>query len=243
MAFLEEEKREITQDNCLVRAAYSMPLNSKRLLSLMMSKVNPVAIPTGKPLEVTITADEWAKYFGELNAYRAFKRAVEDLATRSLELPPESKADETQANWLDARSYFHNQGKAKVRFSYTVTLLITDLYEQFTKYSLFDVIGIKSTHTFRLYELLKQFSSTGVYHTSIKDMRRILNLNDKYPRYTDLKKFVIKKSVSEINRETDLLVEVEEFKKGRSVESIRFYFREKKQQDLLNTSPSLKLKS
>lgn len=227
MGFLKTEKREVTQDNCLVRASYAMPLNSKRLLSLLISKVNPVSIPLDKPLELTVTTDEWAKYFGESNSYRDLRCAVEDLSTRSLELPPESRADETFANWLDSRSYFHSQGKAKIRFSFTITMLITDLYEQFTKYSLINIVKLKSTHSFRIYELLKQFNSTGVYHVSLVNLKSILGLQDKYPRYADFKKFVLTKAVKEISEVTDLEVTLQEYKKGRKVDSIRFYFSQK----------------
>ncbi|HBE9437487.1 TPA: replication initiation protein [Clostridioides difficile] len=54
-------------------------------------------------------------------------------------------------------------------------------------------------------------------------------MQDKYKRYYDLDKYVLKKSTEQINKKSDIFVEYKPICKGRSVESIEFTIREKKE--------------
>jgi plasmid replication initiation protein len=56
-----------------------------------------------------------------------------------------------------------------------------------------------------------------------------LGLEDKYPQFKELNKFVIKQAVEELNQRSDLVISFETIKKGRSVAALAFTFKQNKQ--------------
>ncbi|NYC00045.1 replication initiation protein, partial [Clostridium beijerinckii] len=83
----------------------------------------------------------------------------------------------------------------------------------YTKYQLKNIMQFKSTYSFRLYELLKQYEKIGIRSITIDDFRCVLDIDDKqYPKYANLKQKVISVAVNEINSKTDLYIEYEEEK-------------------------------
>ena len=63
----------------------------------------------------------------------------------------------------------------------------------------------------------------------IDDLRGALGLEGKYPEFKILNRAVIKPSVDELNQHTDLVVEYETIKKGRTVTALAFTFKQNKQ--------------
>lgn len=227
MTFLEDQSVYVTQDNKLIQACYSLSLNSKKMLALAISKVNPVAIPDNGDLEVAVTKSDWRKYFGGRNAYRDLKNACDALYASELLIPNELGSKYERIRWVQKSVYDSDKEEVQVVFTTDIKVLISDLYTDFTKYNLINISKIRSFHALRLYELIWQFRATGVYHCGVNKLRDILDVRDAYPRYADLKRFVISKALKEISKETNIIVELEEFKAGRKVESLRFHFKEK----------------
>jgi plasmid replication initiation protein len=56
-----------------------------------------------------------------------------------------------------------------------------------------------------------------------------LGISDKYPQYRDLSKRVIKPAIEELNLRSDLIIEFETIKKGRSVVALSFEFKKNSQ--------------
>ncbi|WP_298839721.1 replication initiation protein, partial [uncultured Clostridium sp.] len=97
----------------------------------------------------------------------------------------------------------------------------------YTKYQLKNIMQFKSTYSFRLYELLKQYQKIGNRLISISDLRTILDINaNQYPKYANLKQKVIRIAIDEINVNTDLSIDFKEFKEVRKVTSIKFYIKQ-----------------
>ena len=63
---------------------------------------------------------------------------------------------------------------------------------------------------------------------SLDELKKRLELEDKYKEYFNFKRQVINKAQSEINKHSDLILEYEEIKQGRSVDSIKFIISRKK---------------
>ncbi|WP_411268939.1 replication initiation protein [Pseudomonas guariconensis] len=53
-------------------------------------------------------------------------------------------------------------------------------------------------HSFRLFELLMQFKSTGVLVIEVEKLRILLDLGDSYKRFNNLRQRVITPSINEI---------------------------------------------
>ncbi|MCL1127970.1 replication initiation protein, partial [Shewanella surugensis] len=81
----------------------------------------------------------------------------------------------------------------------------------------------------RVYELLMRFNSTGERIIYLDDFKSALGISDKYSDFRDLSKRVLKPSVNELNQKSNLIIEYETIKKGRSVTALSFEFIKKKQ--------------
>ncbi|MBY2477386.1 replication initiation protein [Clostridioides difficile] len=107
---------------------------------------------------------------------------------------------------------------------------IQAIEENFTKLDFASIYSFTTFFAMRIYELLKQWSGTrqGIVF-KLDYFKELLEIQDKYKRYYDLDKYVLKKSTEQINGKSDIFVEYKPIRKGRSVESIEFTIREKKE--------------
>lgn len=118
---------------------------------------------------------------------------------------------------------------ARLVFDERVVPRLSNLKASFTQVDLADVAEFTSTYTFRIYQLLMQYKSTGFVKISIDDLRFMLMLKFKYPLVADLKKRVIETAVKEINEKTPYSVKYELIKKGRKFTHLEIKFKPKEQ--------------
>ena len=150
-------KSHSTQSNDLIRSAYSMTLNEKKLLLKAMSKIdsfNPISKDGCIIVELTI--DECRDMFNEHNIWRELSSATGALQNRTVTLYPEKDVKE-EVSWVDLSRYFEKESKVQIKFGSTISKKLTDITEKFTQIELLDVARFKSVHSIRLYELLKQY--------------------------------------------------------------------------------------
>jgi plasmid replication initiation protein len=74
-----------------------------------------------------------------------------------------------------------------------------------------------------------QFNKTKERRVELCYFRSLFKLEDKYPLFRDLNKWVIKPAVKEINNSSNLDVYYNTIKKGRTVIALQFDFDEKSQ--------------
>jgi plasmid replication initiation protein len=111
-------------------------------------------------------------------------------------------------------------------FSDEIIPYLTSITEKFFKYKLDDVKNFQSVYSLRFYELLHQFQAggRGAQEIEIDELRLLLNLEDKYATFGELKRSVIDKAISEINQHSNLAVKYGERKRGKKVVAIQFSF-------------------
>lgn len=102
--------------------------------------------------------------------------------------------------------------------------LLLQLQKNFTAYDLKNVVKL-GVYPVRVYELLKQYQTIGKRTLKVNEMKRMFELTDQYKLFGDFFRWVIKPSISQINKHTDLFIsDVEKIKEGRRVVALRFYF-------------------
>lgn len=114
---------------------------------------------------------------------------------------------------------------ARLVFDERVVPRLSNLKASFTQIDLADVAGFTSTYTFRIYQLLMQYKSTGYVKISLDDLRFMLLLKLKYPLVADLKKRVIDTAIDEINEKSPYAVKYEMLKKGRKFTHLELKFK------------------
>jgi plasmid replication initiation protein len=129
--------------------------------------------------------------------------------------------------WIQSKAKYHKgEGKVSITFSDDVMPYLTQLKGFFTKIAVKNVSSLKSAYSIRMYELLMQFSKTGERLITIGDFRKIMAVEDKYAQFKELNKFVIKSSINELNKKSNLIVAYDVIKNGRMVVALHFHVKE-----------------
>lgn len=221
------------KSNALIEASYKLTLQEQRFLLVCISRIKSGvdAPPPEMQKTMTITAAEFYGAFpdmGRQHAEAKLKEAIDRLWDRSVIIRDENKREEFR--WVQYRAqYLKGEAKVEITFSDAIMPYLTQLKGQFTRVVVKNVSSLSSTYSIRIYELLQQFRSTGDRTIALDDFRSMLDLDDKYQKFKDLNKLLLKPAIAELNKKSDLTVTFDTVKKGRTVVALRFQFKEDKQ--------------
>lgn len=223
-------KLTIYKSNDLVEAGYRLSLAEQRMIVLSLGQIDS---RDPKQKHVTLYAKDYAKQWGvnEDNAMREIKQASKRLFERYITLKND---DETRKfRWIQ-ESVEHHKGEGRVSFTFSERILPflfeLDFKLGVTKYELLSVSGFSSVYSFRLYELAIKLLGMRNQVIDLDEVRRILQLENKYPEYKEFNKFVLKPSLSDINEKSDLLLNIEPVKRGRKIVALEFQIAKKAKQ-------------
>jgi|TARA_B100000749_G_C18440238_1_gene471856 plasmid replication initiation protein len=223
-------KPRIYKSNALIEASYRLSLYEQRIILSCISQVRRDEKLTDQKI-YTITVKDLSDNFGVKSdrAYNLARQACEKLFDRRVTLyeePNGGNAGKVRlTRWVQEIIYHESSGEISLRFSHAMVPYLSQLTEQFTHYPLEHISRITSPYTMRLFEFLAQWKKTGYREINIDWLRKILQLEEKYPAVKDLKKWVIEPSVSQINKITPMKVEWEQKKTGRKITHFIFKFK------------------
>ncbi len=154
------------------------------------------------------------------------KKTLQILRSTSLEFENKEGEDsiECEYNLIAGHEYNKTKGKFKIFF-------MDRLYKHIINYTVYAPLNLdiltrfKSFYSQRLYELLRLWSRTDeviIKDFKLDQLRFILGVENKYPNYKNFKQRVISQAIKEINDLGNMEVFIDEVKKGRKVEAIRF---------------------
>ena len=228
---LEEKALSVTQDNQLLEASYTLTLNQKRLLLLGISKLDPRSFPKSGA-EFDVSAEEWGKHYPQdENPWRALKQASKGMLRRHVTIHPK-KGAVMDMNWIESILYVEQEARVKVKFTYSITVRLQGLIDQFTSINLLSVAKFNSFYSIRLYELLSQFRATGYRRISLQDFRVAMNCVDSYKQTKELRRWVLNPAMKELQEKADFDVEHRDIKAGRKITGFEFILAERTQGDL-----------
>jgi len=214
----------VYQSNRLVEASYTLTVVEQKLIRLLASMINKddddikeYEFKTKELIKVLNTSDS--------RFYRDIDSITDLLMQRIIKIRNVNTSEFMKYHWVDTAKYVSGVLKLKINKDLKPFYLGLDCY---TKYQLRNIMQFKSTYSFRLYELFKQYEGIGHRVLTIDGLRDSLNINkDQYPKYANLKQKVINVAVKEINENTDLLVAYNEIKEVRKIVSVQFIIRKK----------------
>ena len=209
----------VVKANSLIEASYRLTLDEMRLLALTIGTMNPKS--DQQVFEFSVS--EFVNQFPDVNADRAYtqiKSAIERISERWVKTEDERHV--TKFRWVSSQTYFKKEGRFKIALTNEIMPYLTQLKGQFTQYQLNHISGFSSVHAIRLYELFTQYKRLGERYISVEELKKWLQLEDKYDRYNNLNQWVLIPALSEINEKSDLFVGYEPIKRGRKIIGIEF---------------------
>lgn len=217
----------IAKDNKLIHASYDLTLSEQRVILLCIASIDSRK-PTPEKYEFTLSVDNMASEIGmaKENAYRDLKRAVNSLYSRTIQL--DQNEPDTEMRWLYKKAFFKATGVVVISMSPSILPFLCELRRHFTTYRLRDVCKFKCSYSIRFYELLVQFKKNTELKVSVSWIRDALQLGDKYPRTSDIKKYVVTPAVDDINKFSNLAVSFAQVKHGREISHFVFSYEPQK---------------
>lgn len=217
----------IRKSHPIVEAGYKLTIAEQRIILLSLAQLDNRDV---EQANVMLYAKDYAIHFGisEKLAYGELERASKRLYDRSIILKGEDGT--TEFRWIESRTKYHKgEGRISFQFSRRVMPYLFELDKRlgFTQYELLSVSGFKSAYSIRLYELAVKLLGMRNQQVEIDELRRILQLDDKYQEFKRLKRDVINLACNEINEKSDLLLNAEPVKRGRKIIALEFQIAKK----------------
>jgi len=238
----------VAQSNALTQSRHPLSVVEKRALYLIIREVRSQFIDR---------KDGQKNIFDNL----IIRMNTEDLTKAELELKEVYKSlvelrkktffinNDECALGVGYINYFKHKKRdtaIEVEVSKEILPHLVELAEQFTTYNLVVALSLKTKYSQRFYELCSQFEhsdpdpnhkNSGYFFSTVDNLRWMMILEDKYPRYALIKTRVLDPAQKELKKLYDddkcnLYFEYKEEKAGRSILKIHFfiYSKESKKQ-------------
>ena len=228
------DRQIVVKSNHIIEASYRLSVAEQRVILSAVSQVRRDQ-PVTDEILYSVTAAEIAQLCGTdpKTAYRDLQAAAERLQTRrvTLLLEPDGVTIRTKRRrvtcWVQTVDYIDQEGRIEMRFGKDILPYLTGLQREFTRYALSDVAKMTSAYGIRLYEVLVQWPE-GHRVVEVADLRRWLQLEDRYPLMADLRRWVIEPAIDQINEHSPLMVSWSPRKRGRRVTHLVFDYAPKK---------------
>lgn len=158
------------------------------------------------------------------SAHRDIRRAAKRLVREVIEIEKEDGSYEGITVFQRIK-YVPYLGLISAQFSEAARPYLLELEEKFTSWRLDQTLPLQSKHAIRHYMLGKMIERSNRVNQQrfpLEQYRYKMGLDDTYPRYTDLKRKVIKRALSEVNEKTDIELDFETVRYGQTPKAVEF---------------------
>lgn len=230
----------VVKSNSLIEARYRLTIWESRIFAKMVTMINK---DDDDFMMYEMSIRDIMNFFETKahNDYERIKEVPEMLLKRTLRIPNIHKGKDVYDVYSFVSKVTIPRGETsltdnsiiRLRFDPDLKPYLLELKKRFIKYDIKNVLRISSPHSVRVYELLKQFESTGWRQIGIKEFREILGVEEKYKLYANLKQRVLTQAQKDLRMHTDICFRFKEIKKSRRVIAIKFliYPNKKNQKD------------
>lgn len=222
-----DEKNMVAKGHSLVRAKGKMGALEQKIALSVISLIDKEDADFQESYQVDVK--DIIKLTGttDKNFYKVVKETASALMDRKILIEEEmedGKKKYFEARYLSSAEHIEGSGTITVTMEKKLKPYLIQL-KAFTQYQLKNVLKMKSGYAIKIYELLKQWPKKNSLVMETKQLREILGIEeDEYERFFDFEKRVLKSAIKEINNNTDIKVNYEKVKSGRSIEKITFLY-------------------
>jgi plasmid replication initiation protein len=223
----------VVKSNALIqKSRFSLSLQAQRCLLYAISRIKISDIPS---TEYTFRISDICnacgiEYSTHSNYYNIMKAELKALRDNSIWIMNEEGKEET-VSWFSKVKMNKGQGTVSIKFDETIQDYLFLLQNKYTQYKLSTPLAFKSKYSIRLYELLLSYTKKSeiergieneVYFSPDELKERMDGGN--YKKFYDFRRFVIEKSIEEINQYSDdIHAEYTCEYKGKQIKKIYFY--------------------
>ncbi|MCD9504791.1 RepB family plasmid replication initiator protein [Photobacterium phosphoreum] len=222
----------IVHANELVEASYSLNLSELRLIALASASVDSRAENIG---ELSISVQDYIEAYNvkSKNVYAELKDAVKSIMRKPIIIKDDS-GNVKEISWLLSNQYNvqENSSSISMQFSPLIEPYLFELKERFTVINFQYAARLNTPFSFRLYQWLLRAKNmrksaeggTVCVELTVEWMKDAAQISNSYSEWRDFNKRVLTPAIDKINTVTDIYVNCEPVKKGRSVHAVKFNY-------------------
>lgn len=159
--------------------------------------------------------------------YEEIRQAADELSKKAIEIvsiTPKGRKKWEKINLMSYCSYTEREGHILASFNSEAAPYLLNLSENFKGVEYERWSNIKSYYSYRFFWLLAQFEDSGYFEVSLKDLKEMFYIEDKYSRYYDFKRKVIIPVQKDLEQNSFPFTFKEVKDATRNVVKLRFYF-------------------
>jgi plasmid replication initiation protein len=205
--------------NEAINAQYDFTPTEMDIMALVIYKTQP-SKPWTDSIVMYVNDIRTLKQNGSKAIYEGVKEALTGLVTKPYRIFDREYKNFYVCGFIASGEYEANTGKITITLTRKIHQLIVNIQREFTSFNVRSILMLKRKHAKRLYLLACQFVGTGVRNIHLDELRRNFGIQDRYPTFADLQRYVIQPAIMEINEKTELQIQVNPIKTGRSIDSL-----------------------
>ena len=223
----------------LIMSSYDLSLTEHRIITLGCKKIKPIyvekrmspkdldnALQAIKFKDIEISVSEYKEAFNIKgnNIYDTLEKHCNMLYERSINYFDEANVL-SKKRWISGCHFDRPNGLIKLTFNVEMIpdLLVLRRFVPLSNTLLED--KVQSKYAYRNYEILKSNMYKGEWKISVEEYKFLLKVSDKYNKYNELNKRIIKPSLKYINDNSDIHVELTPIRSGRFYKFLKFDIR------------------
>ena len=226
LATSETSFLEIRQHNAITNARYEMSACEMDIVFSLLSVLRKEDTP-GHIYRIRVK--ELEQLTGRVWNYQRLLEGTSNLRSREYHI--EDNKHVLQVGLVASALYVKGEGTIELEVSERMRPYLIDLKSNFTSYRLHAAFSLSSKYAKRIYQLASQWKDIGETKTFLlSEFKTMLSLKDpkgkepeQYEKISAFQKYVLDVATAQINEHTDLRINYELIKMGRSYHSIRFF--------------------
>lgn len=229
-----KKSKIVAHKNSLVSDFISLGLQEKRFLAYCIAQLDPKREKEFNVLTVKVADIAEVFSIGSSWVYPRLKEAA-----KTINGTPVEQITDTSYRidfFFKSLEFFPDSGKIDVHFNEHLAPLLLDLQTEYLQYPLEMTAGFNNS-SWSLYEALKQWLPAKRHSFTLDELKEIFSAVGKYPRWNNFKTRLLDPSVSTINETSDLQINYELVKSGRSVSGVVFFIDTKQPDDVITLEP------
>jgi plasmid replication initiation protein len=228
---------QVNMSNALTRSAHGLTLAEKRIVAACIAKTDQIPNMQRGTWLVRLSAADYAETFGvDMNtAYDQLKDASDTLFNRYIRTTRKTRKgiEEEKFRWVGNVKYHKGEGWVELHWWHEVVPHLFGLRREFTSYKLKQASALRSSYSWRLFEVLQSWQDHGRYQPSIEEFCTAMDVPESYKKdFKSIRTRVIEPAVDELVQKNNMLITWDMVRAGRKVIGLDFKFGSNPQQRL-----------
>jgi len=198
---------------------------SKLEIDIILSLMTTIEMEDKDFKDYHFSINELEEKLGHKLQSKQLKTTIKSIMSKPIELPLTNIKGEWEiVNWFSYFKYNPN-GTISCRFDKMLKPFLLELKERFVVSDLRMLLPMRSSYSKRIYLLLKEYARIGSRTFDIEELQDILKVPKGMRRYDNFKRQILKRAETDINKFTDLKINLSERKRCRKVIEITYTIR------------------